>query len=104
MYHHFNTDFTKYNFVWDEEKEKKNFKDHGIHFKTAIKVFLDPMKLIREDEEHPVELRYNVIGKIGKIVFVVFAFRKNKVIRIISARIASQPEKERYEYGKDDFT
>ena len=25
---------------------------HGIHFRTAVKVFLDPNMLIREDEEH----------------------------------------------------
>ena len=27
----------------------------------------------------------------------------HNVIRIISARIATKPEKERYEYGEDDF-
>ena len=34
-------------------KEIANFKKHGIHFRTAVKVFLDPNKLIRDDEEHP---------------------------------------------------
>ena len=66
-------------------------------------VFLDPNKLIREDEEHPEELRYDILGRVGKILFVVCAFRDRNVIRMISARLATAPEKERYEYGEDDF-
>jgi hypothetical protein len=66
-------------------------------------VFLDPNKLIREDEEHPEELRYDILGRVGKILFVVCAFRDRNVIRMISARLATAPEKERYEYGEDDY-
>ena len=76
---------------------------HGVHFRTAAKVFLDPNKLIREDEEHREELRYDILGKVGKILFVVCAFRDQNVIRMISARLATAPEKERYEYGEDDY-
>ena len=76
---------------------------HGIHFSTAVKVFLDPYKLIREDEEHPEEDRYNILGKVGKVIFVVCALKNENTIRMISARIASIPEKERYEYGEDEF-
>ena len=59
--------------------------------------------LVREDEEHPEELRYDILGKVGKVLFVVCAFREENVIRIISARIATPMEKERYEHGKDDY-
>ena len=72
-------------------------------FKTAVKVFLDPNKLIREDEEHPEELRYDILGKIGKVLFVVCAFKEENVVRMISARIATSMEKERYEHGEDDY-
>ena len=72
-------------------------------FKTAVKVFLDPNKLIREDEEHPEELRYDILGKIGKVIFVVCAFKEENVVRMISARIATPMEKERYEHGEDDY-
>ena len=103
MYEFFELDLRKASFEWDEEKDRINFAKHGIHFKTAAKVFLDPNKLIREDDEHPAELRYNILGKVGKILFVVCAFREQNRIRMISARLATDPEKERYEHGEDDF-
>ena len=103
MYEFFETDLNKVSFEWDEEKDRINFEKHGIHFKTAVRVFLDPDKLIREDEEHPEELRYDILGKVGKILFVVCAFREQNIIRMISARLATPPEKERYEHGEDDY-
>ena len=103
MYELFDIDLSNISFEWDNEKDRINFKKHGIHFKTAAKVFLDPNKLIREDEEHPEELRYDILGRVGKILFVVCAFKDKDVIRLISARLAVGPEKERYEHGEDDF-
>ncbi len=103
MYHYFEFDLSNASFEWDEEKDRINFMKHGIHFKTAAKVFLDPQKLIREDEEHPEELRYDILGKVGKILFVVCVFKQDHVVRLISARLATVPEKARYEYGEDDF-
>jgi hypothetical protein len=58
--------------------------------------------MIREDEEHPEELRYDILGRVGKILFVVCAFRDRNVIRMISAGLATTSEKERYEHGEDD--
>ena len=54
--------------------------------------------MIREDAEHPEELRYDILGRVGKILFVVCAFRNRNVIRMISARLATTSEKERYEH------
>ena len=71
--------------------------------RRRLKYFLDPNKLIREDEEHPEELRYDILGKIGKVLFVVCAFKEENVVRMISARIATPMEKERYEHGEDDY-
>ena len=102
MFEYFDIDLTNASFEWDDEKDQINFRKHGIHFRTAAKVFLDPNKLIREDEEHPGELRYDILGRVGKILFVVCAFRDRNVIRMISARLATAPEKERYEHGEDD--
>lgn len=103
MYEYFDFDLEKASFEWDEIKEELNFKKHGIHFKTAAKAFLDPNKLIREDTEHLEEGRYNILGKVGKILFIVCVFKKGNVVRLISARLATIPEKERYEYGENEY-
>ena len=103
MYEYFVFDVENASYEWDEEKDKQNFTKHGIHFRTAARVFLDPYKLIREDEEHLGEERYNVLGRVGKVLFVVCAFRKENTVRLISARFASVLERERYEHGEDEF-
>ncbi len=92
-------DINKSVFEWDDEKERKNFQTHGIHFSTAAKAFMDPDKLIREDEEHKPEERYNILAKNGKVLFIVCA-AKDDSIRLISARIATKTEKARYEKGE----
>ena len=99
----FEMDLSTASFEWDEVKDQHNFTKHGIHFRTAARVFMDPYKLIREDEEHPQELRYDVLGRVEKILFVVCVFKENNTIRMISARLATREEKEIYEHGKDDF-
>ena len=103
MYEFFECDFENAVLEWDEEKEARNFLNHGIRFRTAAKVFLDPNKLIRIDEEHTEELRFNILGKVKKVLFVVCVFKENNVIRLISARLASQPEQERYRNGQDEI-
>ena len=103
MYEYFDFDNQHAFFEWDEAKENINFAKHGIRFKTAAKVFLDPNKMIREDEEHLDENRYNILGKVGKVLFVVCVFKKDNVVRLISARLATEPEKERYEQGEDEY-
>ena len=103
MYERFEFDAEKAVFEWDEYKDAANFRKHGIHFRTAAKVFLDPNKLIRDDSEHPEEERYDILGKVGKVLFVVCVFRTENIVRLISARVASVPEKERYEHGEDEF-
>ena len=103
MYEYFEFNIEDARFEWAEEKDHLNFTKHGIHFKTAAKVFLDPNKMIRVDEEHPGEERYNILGRVGKVLFVVCTLRKRNTIRIISARLASLPERERYEDGEYEF-
>ena len=99
----FEFDYANITFEWDNEKEEANFRKHGIKFRTASKVFADENKLIRYDSEHSsqTESRYDVLGKIGKVLFVVCVFRDNNVVRLISARLANAAEKERYENGND---
>ena len=100
MYEYFDLDYRNTIFEWDDEKAVSNFKKHGIRFETASKLFADDNKLIRYDEEHPKEDRYDILGKVGKVLFVVCTFKKVNIIHIISSRRATEPEKVRYEYGE----
>ena len=95
-------DFSRMLLEWDEEKEKINFSKHGIHFRTAAKVFHDSNLLVREDWEHPHEKRYDALGKVGKVLFVVCTLRHGNTIRIISARLATVWEMEQYENGENE--
>ncbi len=55
------------------------------------------------DEEHPGEERYNILGRVRKVLFVVCTLREKNTVRTISARTASLPERERYEDGECEF-
>ena len=55
------------------------------------------------DEEHSGEERYNILGRVGKVLFVVCTLREKNTVRIIFARTASLPERERYEDGEYEF-
>ena len=82
-------------FEWDENKNQKNIKSHGIDFNYAIKVFEDPNRVTIWDEAHSTleEEREITIGKINDmlIVFVVSTDVAD-VTRIISARKAEHIE------------
>lgn len=103
MYQYFDFDIQSAIFEWDDEKAASNYTKHGIRFETAAKAFADENKLIRFDEEHLQEERFNVLAKIGKIIFIVCAFKENNTIRIISARKANKEEQRRYNNGEDYY-
>ena len=95
-------DFSEVYFDWDDTKEQRNFIKHGVRFRTAVKVFFDPHKVGREGLEHPPEKCYDVLGMVGKVLFVVCAYYEDSnTVRIISARRAAVREKKRYMYGED---
>ena len=83
-------------FEWDAEKNRINDKNHGIDFETASLVFYDENRIEFYDEAHSErEDRYNVIGMVRNILFVVYTERKGS-IRIISAREADPKERRLY--------
>ena len=87
-------------FEWDPEKDRANQKKHGIAFFTAKKVFSDANRKDLPDHRHSSEEpRRITIGKAGKILFVVYTERYydiGEVIRIISARRATEQERSFY--------
>ena len=83
-------------FVWDSEKAEKNYKKHKIRFENATHVFFDDFKIDEFDEIHSDdEDRYKIIGKVGKILVVIYTERGD-FIRIISARYADRDEEVEY--------
>ena len=88
-----------YEFEWDENKYIENLKKHHISFEHAALVFDDPYRYEEFDSEHSDdEDRYDVIGMVGDIIFVVVTYKTDNLIRIISARKATKQERRKY-YG-----
>ena len=104
-------------FAYDEEKNKRNLKKHGLPLSIGARVFLDMDRIEMYDEEHSAfEQRYNVLGDLSaglgektemkalmgkEIVFVVYTERdiitqegeRLDITRLISVRLANHFER-----------
>jgi uncharacterized DUF497 family protein len=93
--------------VWDQDKAAENLKKHHVSFDTAALVFLDPSRIERRDDSEnntSGEDRWQTLGVVGKVFFVVYTERVNgneAETRIITARAANKAEKRSY-YGNDN--
>ena len=95
---------TKHLFEWDYEKEQRNIKIHKISFETAKLVFNDNNRIELFDINHSgAEDRIITIGKVDKVLFVVYIERGEKT-RIISARAATKAERRLYGNSYIGFT
>ncbi len=76
----------KTRFDWDEDKDAKNQKKHGVSLALAQLAFVDPKRVIAEDLSHGSgEQRYFCFGQVGAGVLTVrFTYRED-VIRIHGA-------------------
>jgi len=86
-------------FVWDEANRYKNLEKHNVSVDEIEQIFFDKKKKTFLDIVHSgKELRYRLIGKTknGRLLFVVFTVRSNK-IRVISARDLNKKEHVLYE-------
>ena len=88
-------------FIWDEDKNKTNQKKHGISFDEAKTVFFDESAIEFPDPDHSKdEDRFILLGFSFKLrmLVVCYCYRENDtVIRIISARKATNKERLNYE-------
>jgi uncharacterized protein len=88
------------NFIWDEDKNKKNVISHNISFEEAKTVFFDPNAKIIYDPDHSKnEDRFIILGlsKLLNVLVVCHCYKENeKIIRIISARKATPKERKQY--------
>ena len=76
----------KTRFDWDQDKDAKNQKKHGVSLALAQLAFVDPKRVIAEDLSHGSgEQRYFCFGQVGAGVLTVrFTYRED-VIRIHGA-------------------
>jgi len=90
-------------FEWDENKNRINKKKHSVDFEMAATVFDDPHCASRMDANSIHEERWQTIGMAEGValLFVSHTYREGEevIIRIISARVATPRERERYEEG-----
>jgi len=88
-------------FEWDENKDDRNFKQHGVRFEEAATVFLDPNAVTLSDTTHSLnEERYIDIGfsSAGRLLLVVYTERGSR-IRLISSRLCTPREARLYDPG-----
>lgn len=87
-------------FEWDENKNRSNFRKHGIDFADAAMVFFDTDRIEALDERNYCEDRIQTIGVVNDFVlFVVYTIREFNY-RMISARRATKYERETYLFHK----
>jgi uncharacterized DUF497 family protein len=84
-------------FEWDEDKAAQKLAKHGVSFLTAAEIFANEIIERIDDREDYGELRFIALGRVEADIYrVVFTWRSEKVIRIITAQKASKYERETY--------
>lgn len=91
-------------FEWDENKNRRNVVKHRVSFEMARLDFGDPHLVGRIERFQDGEERWEAIGIATGIVLLVVAHTRveldgEEIIRIISARTATAPERRSYEEG-----
>jgi uncharacterized protein len=90
-------------FEWDPAKDKANYRKHGVWFEEARTVFFDEEAILYDDPDHSAdEDRFLLLGLSSalRVLVVVHCVRaRGEIIRIISARKATGPEREAYRRG-----
>ena len=83
---------------YDTSKAGANLTKHGVSFTEAETVLLDPMALVREDEDAEGESRWVLLGMSSqaRLLVVVYSLRDGDKIRLISARKATRTEARYY--------
>jgi uncharacterized DUF497 family protein len=88
--------------TWDPKKAESNLRKHGVDFREAATIFSDRLSTTFPSEDHSEnEVRFLTIGlSANQRILVVAHTEDDKIIRLISARLATPQEKRFYEKGK----
>jgi uncharacterized DUF497 family protein len=87
-------------FEWDRAKAEANHVKHDVSFEEAVELFRGRADYLEiYDEEHSDEEdRFIAVGRIRRgVVVVVYTERDDEVVRIMSARLATKKERQRFE-------
>ena len=89
------------NVTWDSSKAEENLAKHRIAFADVEPVLSDPLALTTEDPDAEDERRFITVGSdaFGRILVVIYTYRGETQIRLISARRATQTERGAYAQG-----
>lgn len=85
---------------WDSRKAIENLQKHSVDFADAVVALEDERALTIEEKGHH-EQRFKTLG-MGpglNIPYVIYTYRENDRIRIISARKADRSETRQYYRG-----
>ncbi len=58
-------------FSWDEEKNRSNYRKHGVFFETAALVFDDPDFVMIRDRIVDGEERWHTVGQIRGVLILL---------------------------------
>ena len=87
-------------FEWDRKKAAENQRKHGVSFEEAESVFVDDFAILLDDPDHSDdETRFLLLGLSARLrtLVVSHCYRKaDEVVRLISARKATRPERDVY--------
>ncbi len=87
-------------FEWDPAKDKTNRAKHGLSFEEASELFKSGVDYLEiYDEEHSdEENRFIAVGPTKRgVIVVAYTERDDDVLRILSARMATKKERQRFE-------
>ena len=90
-------------FEWNPAKSEANRVKHGLSFEEAAELLRGRADYLEiYDEEHADEEdRFIAVGRIRRgVVVVIYTERDGDVVRILSARLATQAERRRFVASK----
>ena len=90
-------------FQWDEGNSDKNWLKHGVTQLECEQAFFNLPFLVFDDQRHSQnEERFYALGRTdeGKGLFIVFTYRDQSYVRVISARKMTKTERDYYNSGE----
>ena len=84
-------------FEWDEAKARRNLEKHKVSFLTAAATFANERLERVDDRQDYGETRWIALGRVDASVYrIVYTWRGENRIRIVSAQRAGKDEEEIY--------